>query len=123
MALTPNVSQTSYQNVPKQKSEDKHPSLQEREARDYSFKREKTRELFEELLEQNILTLPEIRRPNEVGWTNNPKYCPYHRLISHLVNGCFVLKIQDLIDSGSISLLENSIKAPVNQVSIIEDAL
>lgn len=69
--------------------------------------------------------LPEIRRLNEVGWTDNPKCCSYHHLISHSIEDCFVLKdkIQDLIDSGSVSLPEDSIEAPVNQVSITEDAL
>lgn len=42
------------------------------QARDYSFNWKKTRELFEELLEQNILALPEIKRPDEAGWTDNP---------------------------------------------------
>lgn len=76
MAPTLTVAQTSHQSLPKPKNEDKRPSLQERQARDYSFKREKTRELFEELLEQNILALPEIRCPNEAGRMDNPKYCP-----------------------------------------------
>lgn len=68
--------------------------------------------------------LPEVKRP-EVSETDNPKYCPYHRLINHSIKDCFVLngKIQNLIDSGSISLPEDSIKAPVNQVSILEDVL
>lgn len=56
---------------------------------------------------------------------DSPKYCSYHHLISQSIEDCFVLKgkIQDLIDSASIYLLEDSIKAPVNQVSITEDAL
>lgn len=58
----------------------------------YSFNREKTIELFEELLEQNILILPEVKHPDEVSQTNNPKYCPYHWLISHSTEDYFVLK-------------------------------
>lgn len=71
------------------------------------------------------MTLLEVRRPNEAGQTENPKYCSYYRLISHSIEDCFVLKgkLQDLIDSGSISLPKDSIKASVYQVSIRKDAL
>lgn len=60
------IVQVLYQKVP---SEDKPPSLQERQAWEYSFKPQNTRELFKELLEHNTLTLPEIKCPNEVNWT------------------------------------------------------
>lgn len=54
------------------------PSLQECKAQEYCFNQEKVNESFKELLEQNILTLPEVKRPDEVGQNNNPKYCPYY---------------------------------------------
>lgn len=66
-----------------------------------------------------------VKRPDEVGQTSNPKYCTCHRLISHLIDDCFVLKgkIQDLIDSGIIHLPKGSVKAPINQASVAKDAL
>lgn len=80
---------------------------------------------FEELLEQNILALQEVKRLDEVGQKDNKKYYPYHRLISHCIEGYFILKgkIQDLIDSGRISFLDDLSKAHVHQVSIKEDML
>lgn len=44
--------------------------------RSRNAKLEKVRELFEELLKHNILELPEVKCPNEVGQTDNLKYCP-----------------------------------------------
>lgn len=69
--------------------------------------------------------LPETKRPNEVGQTGNPKSCLYHQLINYSTEDCFVLKgkIQYLINSGSISLPDDSVKASVHQVSITEDML
>lgn len=51
--------------------------LQKRQTREYYFQREKVRELFEEVLEQDVLTLLEIKRPDEVGHADHLKYCPY----------------------------------------------
>ena len=46
------------------------------------------------------ISLPEPkRRPAEVNKTNDPKYCPYHRIISHPKKDCHVFKdiIKDMI--------------------------
>lgn len=67
LATAPIVEQVLYQNAPRRKNEYKCLSLQEWHAREYSFIWEKARELFEELLEHNILMLPEIKLPDEVG--------------------------------------------------------
>lgn len=69
--------------------------------------------------------LPKVKRSDEIGQMDNPKYCPYHQLINHSIKDCFVLKgkIQKLIDNGSISLLDGSIKAPLRQVSIKDSML
>lgn len=90
-------------------------------------------ELFEELLEQDALELPEVRRPDEVGRTDNTKYCyiglintkycPWHPSISNFIKDCFILKgnIKDLVDGGSISLPDDSLKTPAHYVSIKEN--
>lgn len=58
LPLAPIVAQVSYQNVPRQKNENKRHLPQERQAEENSFDRGKTRELFEEFLEHNILSCP-----------------------------------------------------------------
>lgn len=65
--------QVSYQNIPRQRNKDKRPSLQERQAQEYSFSQENMRELLEELPKHNILMLPEIKCLDQVEHTNNPR--------------------------------------------------
>lgn len=61
--------------------------------------------------------------PEEVGETDDPKYCPYHQLIIHLIEDCFIFKakIKDLVED--ISLPPDSIKEPVDQATIKESPL
>lgn len=70
------------------KERDKLPTLYERQSREYSF-HENGVGLVEELSEPNALEKTELRRPDELARTDNLKYCPYHRLISHPIDNCF----------------------------------
>jgi len=58
----------------------------------YSFKDEQVVTIFHLLQKGNKLKLPEVRRPNEVGRTNDPNYCLFHRMVHHPTHKCFVLK-------------------------------
>ena len=51
--------------------------------------------MLEDLLEKEVIKLPECKRPEEMGHTNDLKYCKYHQVVSYTVEKCFVLK--DLI--------------------------
>ena len=64
----------------------------------YSFD-ENVEEIFKTLLEHGKLELPPSKRPNQEGRTDYPNYCPYHRMISHHLKECFILKekIQDML--------------------------
>ena len=72
----------------------------------YSFKEEKVATLFELLVKGNKLKLPDPVRPEDVGRTDDPNYCLYHRSVHHPTNKCFNLKakIQALIDAGVLVL-------------------
>ena len=96
--------------------------MKERLEKKYSFMDDLVEDLFEDLLEQKLIALPEVKRPHEVGKTNDPKYCPYHRLISHPIKECFVLKdkIQELLDSKIIELPPRE-KASANPITIDND--
>ena len=74
--------------------------------RQYSFKDEHVVTLFHLLNKGNKLKLPEARRPDEVGWTNDPNYCLFHRMVHHPICRCNVLKdkIQALIEAGVLTL-------------------
>ena len=62
--------------------------------------------MLNDLLEKKIIKLLECKRPEEMGHTNNPKYYKYHRVVSHPVEKCFVLKdiIIRLAKEGKILL-------------------
>ena len=49
-------------------------------------------EMLEQLLKLKLIKLPECKRPEEIGKVNDPNYCKYHRIISHPIRKCFVLK-------------------------------
>ena len=48
--------------------------------------------MLEQLLNEQLIQLSECKRPEQAGKVNDPKYCKYHRVISHPVGKCFVLK-------------------------------
>lgn len=53
-----------------------------------SFRRDSVAKLFRQALNQ----LPESKRPEEAYRTNDPNYCPYHRVVSHPIEDCYVFK-------------------------------
>ena len=65
-----------------------------------------------------MIRLPECKCPEEIGCTNDPKYCIYHRVVSQLVEKCFVLKdlILRLAKEGKI-LLDLDETAEVNHAT------
>ncbi|KAM1382393.1 hypothetical protein ACFX2F_034867 [Malus domestica] len=48
--------------------------------------------MLDDLLEKKVIKSPECKRPEEMNHVNDPRYCKYHRIVSHLVGKCFVLK-------------------------------
>ena len=65
------------------------------------------------------LTLPEPKRPGDIGKTKDPWYCPYHQMISHPLNQCFVVreKINEIWKNGVITFDKDYGSASVNMVS------
>jgi len=66
----------------------------------YTFKDKHVVSLFKLLQKSNKLKLSEIKRPKEVGKTDNPSYCLYHRMLGHRTKNCYIFKdvLQVLID-------------------------
>ena len=82
----------------------------------YSFRDDQVVTILHLLHKGNKMKLPEARRPNEIGRTNDPKYCLFHRMIHHPTDKCFVLKdrIQALIDVGVLTLKTEQKKVTAN---------
>ena len=67
-------------------------SFKERQEKKYSFFDSDVSSILDELLKSKLIQLPELKRFEEANRVNDPNYCKYHRLISHLVEKCFMLK-------------------------------
>ncbi|KAM1325671.1 hypothetical protein ACFX2H_046348 [Malus domestica] len=86
-------------------------TLRELEQKVYPFPDSYMDAMLDDLLNEKVIKLPECKRPEEMNRINDPKYCKYHRIVSHHVGKCFVLKelIMKLAQQGRIELdLENT---------------
>lgn len=73
-------------------SERRRLTLKERQEKVYPFPDSDIADMLEQLLEKQLIQLPECKRPEQAGKVDDPNYCKYHRVISHPVEKCFVLK-------------------------------
>ncbi|KAH0734304.1 hypothetical protein KY285_010011 [Solanum tuberosum] len=96
-------------------------TLKEMQQKDYPFLDSDVSAIFDELLEMKLFELPEMKRPDEAGRNDDPKYCKYHRLVGHPIEKCFVFKdkIMDLAREGKIELEDEKLSS--NQVSVASD--
>ncbi|KAL0420666.1 UNVERIFIED_CONTAM: hypothetical protein Slati_3089500 [Sesamum latifolium] len=84
----------------------RRPILKELQEKEYPFPDSDVPYIFDELLERKLIELPESKHPDEAGRVNDPKYCKYHRVVSHPIERCFVFKekIMALAKEGKIIL-------------------
>ncbi|KAA0065805.1 ty3-gypsy retrotransposon protein [Cucumis melo var. makuwa] len=73
-------------------SERRRLTLKERQEKIYPFPDSDIANMLEQLLEKQLIQLSECKRPEQAGKVDDPNYCKYHRVISHPVEKCFVLK-------------------------------
>ena len=72
--------------------ERKSDALKERQEKFYPFPDSDVADMLEQMLEKQLIQLPECKRPKQAEKVDDPNYCKYHRVISHPVGKCFVLK-------------------------------
>ncbi|KAA0042867.1 ty3-gypsy retrotransposon protein [Cucumis melo var. makuwa] len=73
-------------------NEKRRPTLRERQKKVYPFPNSDVADMLEQLIEKQLIQLLECKRPEQAGKVDDPNYCKYHRIISHPVEKCFVLK-------------------------------
>ncbi|KAL0394748.1 UNVERIFIED_CONTAM: hypothetical protein Slati_4441000 [Sesamum latifolium] len=71
-------------NVPYEKPQRKL-TLKEMQAKQCPFLDSDVSEIFDDLLEANLVDLPKIKRPEEAERKDDPKSCKYHRLVGHTI--------------------------------------
>ncbi|KAA0040629.1 retrotransposon gag protein [Cucumis melo var. makuwa] len=72
--------------------EKRRPTLRERQKFFYPFSDSNVADMLEQLIEKQLIQLPECKRPEQAGKVDDPNYRKYHRVISHPVEKYFVLK-------------------------------
>ena len=84
----------------------KLPTLNKFQEKKYPFPDSNLSGMLDDLLEKCIIELPPSKRPEEAEKTNDPKYCQYHRVISHSLEKCIILKkgVTQLANDGTIIL-------------------
>ncbi|MQL92254.1 hypothetical protein Taro_024877 [Colocasia esculenta] len=89
-------------------------SLAERLSAPYSFTREHTKELLDICLQENLITLPEPKRPEEATMVDKPNYCAYHRMLGHTLETCYLFKnrAEKLIQARVIDMAEYLVNPP-----------
>ncbi|KAH6815278.1 hypothetical protein C2S51_020098 [Perilla frutescens var. frutescens] len=71
---------------------EKRMTLKEMQQKQYHFLDSDVSGIFDDLLKEGLIELPEMKRLNKTGRTDDPKYCKYHRLVGHAIHDCFILK-------------------------------
>jgi len=66
------------------------------EENEYPYSEFDVPKMLHKLLEKGLIELPESKRPKEVGKTDDPKYCEYHRIIGHPIEKCNAFRGQVL---------------------------
>jgi len=94
------------------------PNLKELQEKKYLFPDSDLLGMLDDLLEKQGIQLLEPKRPEEVGRIVDPKYCCYHRMISHPLKKCIrinerimqlakeqrmILDLDDAVEANHIS--------------------
>ena len=97
------------------------PSIQELLKKQYIFRRGVVKAFFQQVVDNNYITLPEPKRPWQVGMTNNPLYCPYHRYVGHVIEDCVAFKewLQRAIDEKRLAIPPDAVNSDYHAVNMV----
>jgi hypothetical protein len=97
------------------------PSIQELLRKQYIFRRGMVQPFFQQVLEQDYITLPEPKRPEQVEMIDNPLYCPYHRYVGHIIEDCVAFKewLQRAIDEKRLAIPPDVVNPDFHMVNMI----
>ncbi|KAL0444592.1 UNVERIFIED_CONTAM: hypothetical protein Slati_2181900 [Sesamum latifolium] len=79
------------------------------QAKQYLFLDSDVPKIFDDLLEANLIDLPEMKRPEEAERKDDPKYCKYHRLVGHAIQDYFMFKNKVMQLAHQLLLLEKEV--------------
>ncbi|KAG5614850.1 hypothetical protein H5410_014674 [Solanum commersonii] len=93
-------------------------NIDELQAKEYPFSDSDVPAIFNELLTNKVIALPESKRLEESNKVDDPMYCKFHRIIIHHTTKCFILKekIMILVREGKI-IMDDGETAATNHAS------
>ena len=83
-------------NGPTTSSINKSSMLRVSQENDFSYSESNAPEMLHKLLKKRFMKLTGSKRREEIERDNDPKYCKYHRIISHIIEKCNIFKRQVL---------------------------
>ena len=96
---------------PTHQARSKRPIIKQRQNKGYSFLDLNAYDMFDHLLEVNLIELPKDKRPPKMNRCEDLNYCKYPCLVSYLIEKCFVFKdkIITLANQGAITFIDDSV--------------
>jgi hypothetical protein len=90
-------------------------SLKQKKNKLYSFRRDKVAQIFRVAV-KNGLSPPESKRLENIDKLDEPNFCPYHRLLVHTIEDCWVFKdwVKKAYKNGEITLPKGFLQNPVS---------
>ncbi|PIN05644.1 hypothetical protein CDL12_21814 [Handroanthus impetiginosus] len=88
----PTTEKKNNDKIENQRASSSKRTLKEMQEKEYPFPDSDVPYIFDELLARKLIELPQPKRQEEVGKTNDPKYCKYLQVVSHPIEKCFVFK-------------------------------
>jgi hypothetical protein len=76
---------------------------------------------FNQVVEHNHIKLLDPKGPDQVGMTNNPLYCSYHRYVGYVIEDCVGFKewLQRAIDEKRLALQPDAINPDYHSVNMV----
>jgi hypothetical protein len=90
-------------------------TLKQKKTKPYSFRRDKVAQIFRGAV-KNGLALPASKRPEDTDKSDEPNFCPYHRVLGHSIEDCWVFKdwVEKAYKNGEIILSKGFLQSPTS---------
>ncbi|XP_062202020.1 uncharacterized protein LOC133904543 [Phragmites australis] len=98
-----------------------HPNVRGMLNKQYVFRWDLIKSLFEQMNEQNLVNLPTPARPEQVAMTDNPLYCPYHQYVGHVIEDFIAFKewLQRAVDEERLALKPEAMNPDYRAVNMV----
>jgi hypothetical protein len=90
-------------------------TLKQKKTKPYSFRKDKVAQIVRGAV-KNGLALPASKRPEDADKSDEPNFCPYHRLLGHSIEDCWVFKywVEKTYKNGEITLPKGFLQSPAS---------